>query len=82
MNSTQLSKTWSNFSALYGHFEYLSVYIDDNIAHTTMVCCCSNKICDHTNKLNVITSLKSPIVKAFSMWKPASSDNIFYVSQL
>ena len=28
------------------------------------------------------TLFQTPIVKAFSMWKPVSSDNIFYVSQL
>ena len=26
MNSTQLFKTWSGFQALYGDFEYLSVF--------------------------------------------------------
>ena len=41
----------SSFRALYGDFEYLGVFIDNHIAHITMVCCCSNKICDHSSKV-------------------------------
>ena len=51
MNSIRLFKTWSNFKALCRGFEYLSVFIDDNITRITMVCCCSNKIFNHSNKV-------------------------------
>ena len=51
MKMVQIFKTWSSFKVLNSDFEYLSVFIDDNIAHITMVCCCSNKICGHSNKV-------------------------------
>ena len=43
INSKQLFKTCLSFKTWYGDFKYLIVFIDDNIAHVTMICCCRKR---------------------------------------